>query len=74
MGSDVLIKNWNDSEASVLPIYKELIEAGLRIWVFRYISHKFQVILKKFYLKFFSKCSKEYLISRIILQFKIKNK
>jgi hypothetical protein len=33
--SDVLIKNWNDSETSVLPTYKELIAAGLRIWVFR---------------------------------------
>lgn len=32
--SGVLIKYWNDSEASMLPIYKELIEAGLRIWVF----------------------------------------
>jgi hypothetical protein len=34
-GSDVLIKNWNDSESSLLPTYKELIAAGLRIWVFR---------------------------------------
>ncbi|KAJ0030901.1 hypothetical protein Pint_14383 [Pistacia integerrima] len=32
--SDILIKNWNDSEDSVLPTYKELIKAGLRIWVF----------------------------------------
>ncbi|OWM89997.1 serine carboxypeptidase 24-like [Punica granatum] len=32
--SDVLIKNWNDSEMSMLPTYKELISAGLRIWVF----------------------------------------
>ncbi|KAK9098190.1 hypothetical protein Syun_025235 [Stephania yunnanensis] len=32
--SDVLIKNWNDSESSMLPTYKELISAGLRIWVF----------------------------------------
>ncbi|KAJ8747606.1 hypothetical protein K2173_014468 [Erythroxylum novogranatense] len=32
--SDVLIKNWNDSESSMLPTYKELIAAGLRIWVF----------------------------------------
>ncbi|XP_028211889.1 serine carboxypeptidase 24-like isoform X2 [Glycine soja] len=32
--SDVLLKNWKDSEISVLPIYKELIAAGLRIWVF----------------------------------------
>ena len=33
--SDVLINNWKDSEDSMLPIYKELIRAGLRIWVFR---------------------------------------
>ncbi|KAG0498920.1 hypothetical protein HPP92_003611 [Vanilla planifolia] len=26
--------NWSDSPRSMLPIYKELIEAGLRIWVF----------------------------------------
>ncbi|TKY54690.1 Serine carboxypeptidase 24 [Spatholobus suberectus] len=32
--SDVLLKYWKDSEISVLPIYKELIAAGLRIWVF----------------------------------------
>lgn len=35
VGSDVLINNWNDSEDSMLPTYKELIKAGLRIWVFR---------------------------------------
>lgn len=33
--SDVLIKNWKDSQESMLPTYKELIAAGLRIWVFR---------------------------------------
>ncbi|XP_054807712.1 serine carboxypeptidase 24-like isoform X1 [Prosopis cineraria] len=32
--SDVLLKYWNDSAVSVLPIYKELIAAGLRVWVF----------------------------------------
>ncbi|KAI3869109.1 hypothetical protein MKX03_006126 [Papaver bracteatum] len=32
--SDLLIKNWKDSQFSMLPIYKELIAAGLRIWVF----------------------------------------
>lgn len=32
--SDKLLKNWKDSEFSILPIYKELIAAGLRIWVF----------------------------------------
>ncbi|CAE6005396.1 unnamed protein product [Arabidopsis arenosa] len=30
----VLNKNWKDSEFSMLPVYKELIAAGLRIWVF----------------------------------------
>ncbi|KAJ0965836.1 hypothetical protein J5N97_026974 [Dioscorea zingiberensis] len=32
--SDLLIKTWTDSEFSMLPTYKELIAAGLRIWVF----------------------------------------
>ncbi|KAL0404173.1 UNVERIFIED_CONTAM: Serine carboxypeptidase 24 [Sesamum radiatum] len=32
--SDVLERNWKDSEASMLPTYKKLIAAGLRIWVF----------------------------------------
>ncbi|KAF5957563.1 hypothetical protein HYC85_004788 [Camellia sinensis] len=27
--------NWNDTDISILPIYRELIAAGLRIWVFR---------------------------------------
>jgi len=27
--------NWTDSEISMLPTYKKLIAAGLRIWVFR---------------------------------------
>jgi len=33
--SDVLIKTWQDSEFSMLPTYKMLMKAGLRIWVFR---------------------------------------
>jgi len=32
--SDVLSENWKDSPKSMLPIYRELIAAGLRIWVF----------------------------------------
>ncbi|KAF9617339.1 hypothetical protein IFM89_035320 [Coptis chinensis] len=32
--SDVLFKNWKDSDFTMLPTYKELIDAGLRIWVF----------------------------------------
>ncbi|BFG40326.1 hypothetical protein CerSpe_266000 [Prunus speciosa] len=32
--SDLLIKNWKDSEDSMLPTYKQLIKAGLKIWVF----------------------------------------
>eukprot|EP00250_Pteridium_aquilinum_P026859 c33718_g1_i1 orf=96-1511(+) len=32
--SSTLIRNWQDSALSVLPIYKELIGTGLRIWVF----------------------------------------
>ncbi|XP_010549997.1 PREDICTED: serine carboxypeptidase-like 25 [Tarenaya hassleriana] len=29
-----LNRNWNDTDTSVLPVYRELITAGLRIWVF----------------------------------------
>ncbi|KAJ8562180.1 hypothetical protein K7X08_011471 [Anisodus acutangulus] len=32
--SDILLKNWKDSDYSMLPIYKKLIAGGLRIWVF----------------------------------------
>lgn len=32
--SDVLLRHWKDSDNSILPIYKKLIAAGLRIWVF----------------------------------------
>ncbi|XP_018480491.2 serine carboxypeptidase 24 isoform X1 [Raphanus sativus] len=32
--SDVLIRNWKDSDKTMLPVYKELAAAGLRIWVF----------------------------------------
>ncbi|XP_074285230.1 serine carboxypeptidase-like 27 [Silene latifolia] len=32
--SDIVGSYWADSPLSMLPIYKELIEAGLRIWVF----------------------------------------
>ncbi|PUZ78029.1 hypothetical protein GQ55_1G420600 [Panicum hallii var. hallii] len=32
--SDELIKTWQDSEFSMLPTYKMLMKAGLRIWVF----------------------------------------
>ncbi|PKA49204.1 cathepsin A (carboxypeptidase C) [Apostasia shenzhenica] len=32
--SDTVNENWKDSAVSILPIYKELIDYGLRIWVF----------------------------------------
>eukprot|EP01018_Ginkgo_biloba_P005827 Gb_35188 [translate_table: standard] len=32
--SDVVGEHWRDSPRSVLPIYRELIKAGLRIWMF----------------------------------------
>ncbi|KAJ8505497.1 hypothetical protein OPV22_006383 [Ensete ventricosum] len=32
--SDVLIKTWADADISMLPTYKELIKAGLRVWLF----------------------------------------
>jgi serine carboxypeptidase-like clade 2 len=30
-----IFHEWSDSKTSVLPIYKKLIAAGLRIWVYR---------------------------------------
>ncbi|CAM8973403.1 hypothetical protein QQ045_030789 [Rhodiola kirilowii] len=32
--SETLNRNWNDTEASVLPIYREMLAEGLRVWVF----------------------------------------
>ncbi|XP_074294585.1 serine carboxypeptidase-like 25 [Silene latifolia] len=32
--SEVLNRNWNDSEASILPIYRQLMKGGVKIWVF----------------------------------------
>ncbi|XP_073123072.1 serine carboxypeptidase-like 26 [Henckelia pumila] len=32
--SDTLYYNWTDAAPTILPIYKELIAAGLRIWIF----------------------------------------
>lgn len=32
--SDPLFLNWKDSATTVLPIYQELLEAGLQLWVF----------------------------------------
>lgn len=32
--SETLNRNWNDTDASILPIYRKLVAAGLRIWVF----------------------------------------
>ena len=33
-----VLSNWTDSAFSMLPVYKELISAGLKIWVFRYAA------------------------------------
>ena len=49
--SEVLLKNWKDSEISVLPIYKELIAAGLKIWVFRY-SFKLFLYMQLYHIYF----------------------
>ncbi|EPS59460.1 hypothetical protein M569_15347, partial [Genlisea aurea] len=32
--SETLNRNWNDTESSILPIYKQLIDARVRIWLF----------------------------------------
>ncbi|KAL4582252.1 hypothetical protein LXL04_006796 [Taraxacum kok-saghyz] len=34
MDRKTLNRNWNDTDVSILPIYRELMAAGLRIWVF----------------------------------------
>lgn len=31
-----VISKWNDSAETVLPIIQKLLNAGLRIWVYRY--------------------------------------
>lgn len=36
--SGLVNSNWQDSSRSVLDIYHELMDAGLRIWMFRFIS------------------------------------
>lgn len=46
--SDVVGKNWGDSPLSMLPIYQELIAAGLRIWVFRYETLVYSPLPKSF--------------------------
>jgi len=30
-----VIRKWNDSPATILPILKKLMAAGLRVWVYR---------------------------------------
>ncbi|XP_057436106.1 serine carboxypeptidase-like 25 isoform X2 [Lotus japonicus] len=32
--SEVLNRNWNDTDVSILPIYRELMAHGIRVWVF----------------------------------------
>ncbi|KAK7295454.1 hypothetical protein RJT34_18363 [Clitoria ternatea] len=32
--NDVLNRNWNDTDVSILPIYRELMARGIRVWVF----------------------------------------
>lgn len=36
--SDV-IKHWQDSPSTMLPLLKEFMANGLRVWIFRYILH-----------------------------------
>lgn len=42
LNSDVVGNYWTDSPLSMLPVYHELISAGLRIWVFRYEKTEYQ--------------------------------
>lgn len=39
--SSAIRGNWTDSPKSMLPIIKELIAAGIRIWIFRYFQFFF---------------------------------
>ncbi|XP_014512915.1 serine carboxypeptidase-like 26 [Vigna radiata var. radiata] len=32
--NDIVVNNWGDSPLSMLPIYQEILDAGLRIWVY----------------------------------------
>lgn len=41
--SDKIFHDWKDTKPSVIPIYKKLIAAGVRIWVYRYMT--FETIL-----------------------------
>ncbi|KAM0923788.1 hypothetical protein ACQ4PT_005311 [Festuca glaucescens] len=34
-----VIRKWNDSPATLLPVLKKLMGAGLRVWVYRYSTH-----------------------------------
>lgn len=36
--SDFVFKAYNYNVFSILPIYKKLIEGGLKIWIYRYLS------------------------------------
>jgi len=35
--STTVANNWGDAPISMFPIYQELLEAGLRIWVYKYV-------------------------------------
>jgi hypothetical protein len=36
--SDSILRSYNFSVLSILPIYSKLIKAGLRVWLYRYAS------------------------------------
>ena len=40
----MLFENWKDSAFSVIPVYKDLISAGLKIWLFRYLTNFFLLL------------------------------
>lgn len=49
--SEVLNRNWNDTDVSVLPLYRELIAHGVRVWVFRLVFkciYKFLLFVFKY--------------------------
>lgn len=54
--SMTIFDGWSDSKESILPIYKKLIAAGLRIWVYRcmFISVSVELFIFSLLMKLFS--------------------
>lgn len=64
--SMTVFDNWFDTKKSVLPIYKKLIAAGLRIWVYRYTYATLTFI--RFEHKFGANLSTNFVIAEILME------